>query len=89
MIFFSTSAAQQSPGKPRILGNLTLHGATHPVALFLERVEAHQDGAGHTGIHAVATTQISRKEFGVGLTHGTFMVGDIIEIRLDIEGVSK
>ena len=89
MTFSSTNAVQQLPEKAQLMGNLTLHGMTHSVVLILESVEALQDSSGHRRVHAVATTKIARKDYGVGATHGTFMVGDTIEIRLDIEGALK
>ncbi len=89
MTFTSTGAAQPSTEKAQISGNLTIRGVTHPVVLVLESVEVLHDASGQRRAHAVASTRIDRKEFDVGATHGTFMVGKIVEIHLDIQGMPK
>jgi polyisoprenoid-binding protein YceI len=87
MTFTSTSASQTPSEKPRVHGTLALHGITLPVDLTIESIEATPANSVPQKIHAVATSRIDRKEFGVGLTHGTFMVGRFVDIRLDIQGV--
>ena len=87
MTFTSTSTSQTPSEKPKVIGTLTLHGITLPVHLTIESIEATPNSSVPQKIHAVATSRIDRKDFGVGLTHGTFMVGRFVDIRLDIQGV--
>ncbi|MFC0847571.1 YceI family protein [Streptomyces noboritoensis] len=66
-------------------GELTVHGVTRPVTLELELIgfgKGYQDRpvAGFT-----ATTQISRKAFGVTGGATGAMLGDAIKITLDVE----
>ncbi|HEY9758693.1 MAG TPA: YceI family protein [Oculatellaceae cyanobacterium] len=79
------------PGKDgfKIYGDLTMHGVTKNVVLNAEPlspvIKAH--GALHVGTSA--TTKINRKEFGLNfnktLDNGGAMVGDDVNITLDVE----
>ncbi len=73
-------------------GELTAHGVTHPVALRTEFNGAATDPFGTARLGASATTQISRKDFGLvwnaALETGGVLVGDAITISLDIEAVA-
>ncbi|MDS1269421.1 YceI family protein [Lipingzhangella sp. LS1_29] len=72
-----------------VLGNLTIKGNTRPVELAAEFNGVTQDpwGNDRAGFHA--TTEISRKDFGVDIEMpmdgGGVVVGDRIRIEIDVE----
>ena len=72
-------------------GELTLKGTTRPVPLTLEHHGVGPDAFGGVRTGFTATGQLSRKAFGVDiempLEGGGVVVGDKIEINLEIEGV--
>jgi polyisoprenoid-binding protein YceI len=74
-----------------IEGDLTLHGVTRAVPLAVEFNGAHPDMAGGTRAGFSATAQISRKDFGIDLSMplegGGVVIGDTIQITLEIEAV--
>jgi polyisoprenoid-binding protein YceI len=84
--FKSKKVESQGKGKLKITGDLTIHGTTKEVVLDVEGPNGPmKDPRGNTHMGASATTQISRKEFGV--SGGAGMVGDDVSITLDIEMV--
>ena len=74
-------------------GDLTLKGVTKTVAFELEVNGIGPDAYGGTRIGFSATTQISRKEFGVDFNGpipgvpGGVAVSDAVTINLEVEGV--
>jgi polyisoprenoid-binding protein YceI len=69
--------------------DLTVRGVTHPVELELEFEGVTKDPWGNTKAGFTATTEISRKDFGiefnVALETGGVLVGDKVKIELEIE----
>lgn len=80
-------------GPKRLKGNLTLHGVTKPVTLDLEIGGVVQDPWGGTRAGFSAAGKINRKDFGLtwnkALETGGVMVGDEVQIALEIEGILK
>jgi len=76
-----------------VAGELTIHGVTRPVTLEVEGGDRVTDPWGGTRTGFSARTSISRKEFGltwnVALEAGGFLVGDKLDITLEIEAVKK
>jgi polyisoprenoid-binding protein YceI len=72
-------------------GELTLHGVTRVVPLAVEVSGFGPDPFGGTRAGFSATAKISRKDFGIDtelpLDGGGVVVGDTIQISLDIEAV--
>ncbi|MGH2365204.1 MAG: YceI family protein [Chloroflexota bacterium] len=72
-------------------GDLTLHGVTRRVDLTLDLNGFTKDPYGGTRAGFSATTDISRKEFGITtdlpMDGGGTVVGDKIQIALEIEAV--
>lgn len=80
-------------GPKRLKGNLTLHGVTKSVALDLEIGGVVKDPQGNMRAGFSATGKISRKDFGLTwnkmLETGGALVGDEVQIALEIEGILK
>jgi polyisoprenoid-binding protein YceI len=74
-------------------GELSLHGVTRPVELNVELSGSGPDAYGGTRIGFSATTTISRGDFGIDISMpldgGGVVVGDKIQIALEIEGVLR
>ena len=72
-------------------GELTLHGVTRSVSLDVEIGGFGADTFGGQRVGFTATTQISRRDFGVDLTipldGGGVAVGDKVSISLEIQAV--
>lgn len=77
-----------------VLGELTIHGVTRTVELDLEHNGVGPDPYGGLRTGFSATTEINRKDFGLGwgaAIEGTggAVVGDKVSIALEIEAVLK
>lgn len=84
--FKSKNAAAAGKGKMKITGDLTIHGVTKEVVLDVEGPNGPtKDPRGNQHMGASATTQISRKDFGVNGAPGG--VGDDVQITIDVEMV--
>jgi polyisoprenoid-binding protein YceI len=92
--FKSTKIEAAGPGKATMTGDLTLHGVTKPVVLQVEGPSGIiKDPMGNEKAGATATTKINRKDFGIvwnkSMDGGGLMVGDDIDITIDVEAVKK
>lgn len=92
--FKSTKVEAAGPGKWKVTGDLTLHGATKPVVLDVEGTGTPiTDPMGNTRAGASASTKINRKDFGLTwnqpLETGGVMVGDEVAISIDVEAIKK
>jgi polyisoprenoid-binding protein YceI len=89
-----TSRAVERNGNNYVLhGDLTLKGATRPVALDLEFYGANP-GMGHGAVAGFeASVVLNRKDFGIDLDlpleTGGAVVGDKVTITLEIEAVKQ
>ena len=88
--FQSNKVAPTGSDSFEVVGDLTIRGVTQPVALTVEEVTPEaKDPWGNMRRGATAKTKIRRKDFGlnwnVTLEAGGFLVGDDIEITLDVE----
>ena len=76
-----------------IVGDLTIKGITKPVKLELELNGFGPDAYGGTRAGFSASTTIDRNDFGVDikmpLDGGGVVVGDKVQIHLEIEGVLR
>ncbi len=90
MTFVSTSV-EPAGSDYLVRGDLSIKGNTKNVALKLELNGFGPDPYGGTRAGFTATTEISRKEFGVDIDlpmdGGGVVVGDKITITLEIEAV--
>lgn len=84
--FKSKRVESAGKGKLKVTGDLTIHGVSKEVVLDVDGpVGLYKDQRGNHHIGASATTQISRKDFGVVGAPGP--VGDEVQILLDVEMV--
>jgi polyisoprenoid-binding protein YceI len=76
-----------------LLGDLTIFGITHPVEFELEFEGVSTDPWGNTKAGFTATTEISRKQWGlewnVALETGGVLVGDKVKVELDIQALKS
>lgn len=90
MSFRSTKVARTGKDKLKVTGNLTLRGVTKPVVLDVTTTPAVKGMHGETRRGFSATTNISRKAFGLSwnkLVEAGPAVGDEVTIALDLEVV--
>ncbi len=91
--FKSTSVKRITDGELEVTGELTIRGQTKPITLKVESNGQVMDPWGGTRAGFSAKASISRKEFGLHwnalLEAGGVVVGDKIEISLEIEAVQK
>lgn len=86
--FKSKRVETTEPGKLKVTGDLTIHGVTKEVTLDVDGPsEAMKDPRGKWHMGASATTTIKRSDFG--MTTGQGMVGDEINITIDVELVKQ
>ncbi|TYB47854.1 YceI family protein [Actinomadura chibensis] len=77
-----------------VSGDLTLKGVTQPVTLRLDYGGVVDDPLGHRRAGFTATAQFSRSDFDVAesmgpMPSGGVVVGDTVEVTLDIEAIKK
>ena len=94
MTFKSKKVEQVAPGKLRVTGELTIRGTTKEVTLDVDGPTAPvKDPWGNQRLAATATTKINRQDYGVKwnakLDNGGVVVGDEVNITLDVEMVQK
>ena len=90
---FRSTAIERAPDGSRMTGDLAIHGVTRSVIVEVEGGEQVKDPWGGTRTGFSGKTTISRKDFGLtwnmALEAGGFVVGDKVEISLEIEAVRK
>lgn len=90
MSFRSTDIRTEGDGYT-VVGDLSLRGVTRSVELDLEFNGISPDPWGGIRAGYTATTELSRKDFGLewnmALEAGGFMVGDKVKVTLEIEAV--
>jgi polyisoprenoid-binding protein YceI len=79
--------------KFKVDGDMTMHGVTKPVTFEVEYLGREKDPWGNYRAGFSATTKLNRKDFGLTwnkvLESGGMMVGDDVEVSLQIEAVEK
>jgi polyisoprenoid-binding protein YceI len=91
--FRSTRVEPASRGALRLWGELTIRGVTREVALEVEYAGRAQDPWGNERAGYSARTSIDRSDYGLTwnqvLETGGVMVGDRIEIEIEVEAVKQ
>lgn len=87
--FVSTSVSKTANGLT-VNGNLTLHGVTKPVVLQVEGPTGPMPGMDHKP-HAgfSATTTLSRTAFGIGTKYPPAVVGDDVQLNVELDAVKQ
>lgn len=93
IVFKSTKVTKVKGKKAKLHGKFTLHGVTRDVVLDVTITGEITDSRGNHRVGAVATTTIDRRDYGLTwsktLEAGGLLVGNEIDITLDIEAVAK
>jgi polyisoprenoid-binding protein YceI len=88
---FHSTGIKDDDGDYTLFGDLTVNGVTRQVEFDLEFDGVSPDPWGGTRAAFTATTEISRKDFGlewnVALETGGALVGDKVKVQLDIQAV--
>ncbi|MGH9606872.1 MAG: YceI family protein [Terracidiphilus sp.] len=87
--FISSSVSKNGHGL-WIRGNLTLHGITRPVVLDAQGPTAPVEGPDnkpHSAFFATAT--IDRTQFGIGSNYPAAIVGDEVQLQIDLKIVKE
>jgi len=92
--FKSKRIEKGADGTLKMTGDLTIRGVTKEVVLAVEGpTPAIKDPGGDLRVGGQATTKINRKDFGLAwnkvLEAGGVVVGDEVEITIDVEIVRK
>ena len=86
---FTTTGLSGSGSDYQLAGDLTIRSVTKPVVFDLEYQGVGKNPWGATVAGLIATTKISREEFGLtwnqALETGGVLIGDKIDIELDLE----
>lgn len=89
MQFQSTEVRRTGDQTYHIVGDLTMHGQTHPVELETEVSAPIQDPMGNRRVGVEATGKLNRKDWGinwnVALEAGGLMVSDTVNIHIEGE----
>ncbi len=93
LTFKSTKVTDATAEGAKLHGDLAMHGVTQPVVMDLAIHGVGKDPWGNTRAGFTATTKVDRKDFGLtwnkAVETGGLLVGDEVEITLEIEGLSK
>ena len=93
LAFKSTKVTDVTAEGAKLHGDLTMHGVTRPVVMDLAIHGVGKDPWGNTRAGFTATIKIDRKDFGLTwnkvVETGGVLVGDEVEITLEIEGLAK
>ncbi|MQA25733.1 MAG: polyisoprenoid-binding protein [Micromonosporaceae bacterium] len=90
---FQVTGVRDDGGDYVVAGDLTIAGVTRPVELAVEFLGVDADPWGGIRAGFCATTQISRKNFGIDfnipLEGDKLLLGDKIDIQLEIQAVRQ
>lgn len=93
MTFKSTKAEKTGENTLKLTGNLTMLGVTKPVTLDVETAGVANDPWGNVRSGFSAKGKLNRKDYGMvfnmAADKGGFVLGDEVDVVIEIEGVSK
>ncbi len=91
LTFASAGVSDVASNRGKVKGTLTMHGVSKDVVLDTEYLGKGKDPWGNTRYGFHAETRINRKDFGMAWNEvveaGGVLVGDEVEIVLDVEAV--
>jgi polyisoprenoid-binding protein YceI len=90
---FTGKVFKEVPGGTEVTGDLTMRGVTKTVTLKTKFLGAAQDPFGNTRASLSASVRVNRKDFGIDfnkvLDSGGLLIGDDVDIDLEVEGIQK
>jgi polyisoprenoid-binding protein YceI len=93
LTFKSRELKPAGTGKFKLIGDFTMRGVTKPATFDVEYMGAGKDPWGNEKVGFSAVAKINRKEWGMTfnkvLDTGGFMLGDDVEIDVQVEGNAK
>jgi len=93
LTFKSTGVTDIQGNHAKLHGDLTMHGVTKPVVLDLEVGGVAKDPWGGTHAAFSATGKLDRRDYGVewnqAVEGGGVLIGNEVELELDIEGIPQ
>lgn len=93
ILFRSTSVEPGGDRRFRLMGDLSIRGTTRPIMLDVEYAGRMKDPWGGQRAGFWARTSVDRKDFGLtwnqALEAGGILVGDTVEIDIEIEAVAR
>ena len=93
LTFQSTKVTATGDKKLKVDGNLTMRGVTKPVTLDVTFLGSGPTMGGESRSGFEAVTTVNRKDFGIlwnkTLDQGGTLLGDDVEIKLNVEGVIR
>ena len=92
-ITFKSKRVEKSGDKTVLVGDLTMHGVTKEISMPFEITGVITDPWGNTRMGASAELKLNRQDYGVSwskkLDNGGLVVGDDVEISIDIEAIKE
>jgi polyisoprenoid-binding protein YceI len=90
LITFKSKRVDSSENGLKVVGDLSIHGVTQQIVLDVDEVsEEVKDPWGNYKLGASGSAKIKRKDFGLvwnaALETGGMLVGDDVNIKLDVE----
>lgn len=93
MTFKSTKVKEAGKNKLKVTGDLTLLGVTKPVTLDVDILGLATGPMGKVRVGISATGKLNRKDYGMTwnktLDKGGLVVGNEVEILIEVEGIQK
>lgn len=93
LTYKSQSVARASDGHYKVTGALTIRDVTREVVLDVEETGRGKDPWGNARVGFLAKTTIARTDFGLvwnqALEAGGLLVGEKVEIEIDVQAVEK
>jgi len=80
---FTSTKIEGTAKQFTIVGDLTMHGQTHPVTLNAQVVGAGKSPRGRSIIAYAATTTVDRTQWG--MTYGPMIVANSVDLSLNVE----
>ena len=91
LITFASKTIEKDGDDFKMTGALTIHGITHDITLAVENLGAAKDPWGNMRVAFTARGSLDRKSYGLNwnqvLEAGGVLVGDKIELSLDVQAV--
>jgi polyisoprenoid-binding protein YceI len=92
-ITFKSKRVEKSDDGTVLVGDLTMHGVTKEISMPFEVTGVITDPWGNTRMGASAKLKLNRQDYGVSwsksLDNGGLVVGDDVEIEIEIEAIKE